>query len=164
MMLRKLARLIVIGGSTLLILALVVLNCSGLLFPLWGVQGNLERSFQEDFGVPLPASAKAVKGVYVAEMDKSEFFWVEMAPSEVAAWAVALEAAAKSKGHSIEDAQLDKRFTIGKGGPAWYAPQTLPNMKALKIGIPAGDRSSATGYWLFYSPTTGRVLIYWYST
>ena len=147
----KYAKRMVIGGGTLLVLAFIVLNCSGLVFPLRGAQVRLEQRFLANFGVGLPVGAKVIKGARVAERDWSEFYWVEMTPADVVTWAAALEAATKK---TIEDRSPYTQFAAGNPGPDWYQPQKLPDMKVLKM----------YHCWVFYSLTSGRVFIYWFTT
>jgi hypothetical protein len=160
--LRKLA---VPGTIILLLVTVFILNCSGLAFPLWGARRNLERSFSNDFAVALPTSAVVEKAVYVAQMDKSEFFLVRMPVPDLEGWIAALKTSAQKNHYDIEDLSVDKRHFIGMHGPAWYVPQSLPDEEGLKVHLPPNTaRSSDTGYWLFYSRKTGQVFIYWYTT
>ena len=154
---------ILCGAFGLCFLLLIILNCSGLLFPLPSAQGNLKRGVKDSFGVTLPASAKVLKGVYVAEMDKSEFFMVQMDPADVLPFSAALEAASVPRGYIINN--RDPRFEIGVGGPSWYTPGLIPDLVAQRISIPrTSSGRSSTGYWFFFSPSTGRAFVYWYMT
>jgi len=146
MKIKNYVKRIVIGGGALLVVVFIVLNCSGLIFPLRDARGDLEQRLMAQFGKGVPAGAKVIKGARVAERDWSEFYWVEMTPADVGTWAAALEAASKEK---IEDGSPTTQFVAGRE-PEWYQPQKLPDLKVLKM-----DR-----FWMFYSPTSGRVFFY----
>src|SRR2546423_6044331 len=71
-------------GLAALVASLIVLNCSGLHFPIINPRGDLDGRLRRDLGVPLPPSAVIDQSYRVAYRDPERVYSLHMSPPAVA--------------------------------------------------------------------------------
>ena len=144
---RPMRTLLKIGGILGPILLLFILFCSGLNIPVIAPQSSFARSIREDFNVELPASLKVVRAARCAMRDPAYHYECDMPATEVLPFMQRL-------GFNADRVSEERRFSFGPPPPAWYTPASLP------------DRQShiTARYWFFFSPSTGKIFVFWYAT
>jgi hypothetical protein len=154
----------VIGFGILgVVFSFIVLDCSGLNFPVIGKQASLVGGVKEDLGVVMPSSLRVMHAARVATRDPAYLYECEIAAGDVGKLIDDLNAAAASKAYST-DWERDKRYASGATTPAWYTPGSCADIQQLKIALPDSPHHPATGYWFFFSRAAGKVWVFWYST
>ncbi|HVS72663.1 MAG TPA: hypothetical protein VHQ47_15515 [Phycisphaerae bacterium] len=138
----------------------IVLDCSGLLFPVVGKQASLVNGITHDLGITVPASLHVEHAARLATRDPAYFYACSIDPADIPAFVALLKAASY---YDESASQSDKRFSMEKT-PAWYDPGSAPDVSTIKFDIPAKGDLSASGYWFFLSPSAHKVWVYWFST
>ena len=144
------------------LVALIILNCSGLNIPVIGKQSSLVGGVQRDIGVTLPSSLHVIRAARLALRDPAYYYECEIPAADIPGMIDSLsKAAARNRFHVSTD--LDRRFSFGDP-PAWFSPGSGPDVQQLKIDSPNSENKSAAGYWFVFSPTSGKVWVFWYTT
>jgi hypothetical protein len=140
---------------------LVVLNCSGLSFPILNPRGDLDGRFQRDFGVRLPPSAEVDQSARVAYLDSSRAYSLHMAPADAVTFISQLAAAAAGRGYTVEGpaAGTGRLVRPPYHPPDWWHPERWPDATEFHTTTGGTDTSQFV-YGAAYSPSTGRVYIY----
>jgi hypothetical protein len=142
-------------GLAALVASLIVLNCSGLHFPIINPRGDLDGRLRRDLGVPLPPSAVIDQSYRVAYRDPERVYSLHMSPPAVAPFITSLRTAAASRGYHAQGKLT--RTSPGYGTPAWWLPQNFPDGEAVEFVNDGG------GYIIVYSPTLGQLYVAWHS-
>ena len=146
-----------VAGALLLAAAVAffLTNCSGAFFPFWSPRERLGAHLARDVGVPLPPSARVVRGTWQAYRDPGHHFEIATTPAEAQAFIAAVRAA----GPSAEDADPGG-LTAETGRPDWFRPQSLPSVRRLDVR----HRDDAGGFVWYYAAGSGTVYLFWYRT
>ena len=104
--------------------------------------------------MPLPASAKVIRAVRVAQNDSSEFYEVQMPTADVEAWKQSLITAVA--GLKEEPAE---RWTEGPS-PVWFKP----NVAGLTTQLLFYDQTTTKGFQIYFTPNATTVFVCWYET
>jgi hypothetical protein len=144
---------------------LFVLFCSGLNFPVIGKQGSFEGSVQKDFGIGVPASLRVVNAARQAYRDPAYFYECDVAPVDGAAFLAAIERAAGLRKYDARPEIVGNYRLMGPSPPAWFKPESSPDCVKLGVSLPgSGTDEAASGYWFYFSPSRGKLFVWWYST
>ena len=153
-------RVVIAAGVAIIVLlsGIVVLNCSGLSFPIINPRGDLNRRLERDFFVRLPASAVVDRSDRVAYLDSSRAYSLHMAPADAVTFFNQLSAAAAARGYSVDPAAGPGAVKPPYRPPAWWVP-LLPGATYFHA-TSGGSQTSQFDYGAVCSPSTGRVYIY----
>ncbi|MCL2648449.1 MAG: hypothetical protein FWD61_15810 [Phycisphaerales bacterium] len=150
------------------IVLLFILFCSGLNFPVIFPHASFAHGIDKDFNVTIPPSLKVLHAARLAMRDPAYYYECQLPPAEVRPFMQQIEAAAKTVPLLIEKAedrfcfqpQPLNRFSYGPTPPAWYNPASLPDRQEFFIRL----TNDSAGYWFFFSPSTGKIYVFWYET
>jgi len=146
------------------IFLLIVFFCSGLNFPVLGPQRSFATAIHDDFRLTLPPSLKVTHAARCASRDPAYFYDCDIAPADIPLFKKQLEDAAQTAGYKLADHDSDTRFSFGPPPPSWYIPGTLTDRQAMVVRIENSSRGTSTGYWFFFSASTGKIYVFWYAT
>jgi hypothetical protein len=139
--------------------AYLLLNCSGLNFPLLRPMADLQGLLDDEYGVSLPASASVEHGNRMAAIRSIRHFDVRVNSADVVPFIERLRMAADRKGKHVIERDLRQLPQMPARPPDWWRPESLTQPHWLDV-MPVGHGG---GLWVFYSDQDGRVLLVRYS-
>ena len=145
--------------AAILILVYLLLNCSGMNFPIRRPGADLSEMLSNGYGVSLPASATVDRGGRQATFRNTYYFAVRMNPADVRPFVASLQAGGWRTGRQPVERDPRAMQPREPSPPGWWAPAELTKPVWLDL-MPTGRGS---GLWVFYSEQDGRVLLWWYS-
>ena len=141
----------------------IVLDCSGLNFPVIGPQSSFGRAMNTDFGVEVPPSLKVLHAARCATRDPAYYYECDLAAADFASFRAQIESGARFRGHEVRLDRTDNRVSLGPRPPNWYNPRRHPDIALVDIGISKGP-GDYQGYWFFFSAADHKIYVYWFAT
>jgi hypothetical protein len=142
-----------------LVAGYILLNCSGLSYPILRPTDDLRDSLRNAYDVELPASAVVEHANRQATLRTLREFSLRMNPTEIRPFVDAIRLSSERRGKQPVERDVQDLPPIRPAPPAWFSPATIPQVRWLDV-MPPGR---GAGLWVFYSEQEGRVLLLWYS-
>ena len=135
------------------VILLIVLNCSGLRFPILNPRADLDDELAR-YGAHLPASAIVQRSERVAYRDPEHCFQVNMPPAETIALFASLVKAAKPEHVRLHESH-ERLPKPAYPKPSWWMPEQFADANGIEVFDEIGRMSAV------YSPSTGQALFCW---
>ena len=134
----------------------VLLNCSGMIFPILSAKRDLRSRLQRSLSIELPPSARIERAARVALLDPLRFYLVNLSASDHDT----LQARVQSRGQETTLETKDMQGFTGGPRPDWWHPELLPKPTRY-FHIDTSEGSGDQSFHFIFSNSDDHVYIWW---